>query len=102
MATDDNRQAAEFGNKLNTGVTAAIDAKKRYDAAHARVLAATALLEEKEHVTIVFVNEGHAMTVLIEPPSPTSPPGPARGTALSNDDYEAKVIANVHIRAADV
>jgi hypothetical protein len=102
MATDDNRQAAEFGNKLNIGVTAAIDAKKRYDAAHARVLTATALLEEKEHVTIVFVKEGHATTVLIEPPSPTSPPGPARGTALSNDDYEAKVIANVHIQAADV
>jgi hypothetical protein len=59
-------------------VTAAADVKKKYDAARARVLAATALLEEEQHVTVVFDEEACATAALIEPPSPTSLPTPAR------------------------
>jgi hypothetical protein len=51
--------------------------KKRYDAAHARVLTATTLLEEEQHVVVVLAKEARAMATLIEPPSPT-PLGPRR------------------------
>jgi hypothetical protein len=54
-------------------VIAATATKKWYDAARARVLTATMLLEEEEHMVAVLAKEAHAMTVLIEPPSPTPP-----------------------------
>jgi hypothetical protein len=76
--------------------------KKRYDAAHARVLTVTVLLEEEQCTTTILTEEAHSTVVLIEPPSPTPPPAPSGGAALSNDDYEAIVIANVHIQATGV
>jgi hypothetical protein len=78
-ATDDDRQAteaAEFRKKLDAMVIAA-DMKKRYNTARAWVLAATALLEEEEHVAAVLTVEAHAMATLIKTPSPTLPPPPA-------------------------
>jgi hypothetical protein len=48
MATDNTRQAngdTKFCKKLDAMVIAADDVKKRYDAARARVLVITALLE---------------------------------------------------------
>jgi hypothetical protein len=43
-----------------------------------------------------------AVDVKIEPPLPTPPPILAGHTALSDDDYEVAVIANIHVRAAGV
>jgi hypothetical protein len=65
MATDDDRQAVEaakFRKKLNTAAT-----KKRYDVAHARALATTALLEE-ERVAAIFTEETRTTAALIEHP----------------------------------
>jgi hypothetical protein len=39
---------------------------------------------------------------LIEPPSPTPPPGPAGRVAPLDDDYEAAIITNIQVQAADV
>jgi hypothetical protein len=39
---------------------------------------------------------------LIESLSPTSPPAPAGCAAPSDDDYEAAVIANIHVQAVRV
>jgi hypothetical protein len=58
-------------------VTVVADAKKKYDAARARVLAATALLEEEQRTAVVLVEEARVAVALIEPPSPT-PPQPRR------------------------
>jgi hypothetical protein len=57
-------------------VAAITDAKKKYDAARARVLATTALLEE-EHAVGILAEEACATVALIEPPSPM-PPRPCR------------------------
>jgi hypothetical protein len=65
MATDNDRQAVEatkFRKKLDTAA-----AKKRYDVAHARALAITALLEE-ERVAAIFTEETRTAVALIEPP----------------------------------
>jgi hypothetical protein len=81
MASDDTRQAteaAEFWQKLNAMVATTTYAKKMYDAARARVLAATALLEEEQHVAAALAEEAHTAAALIEPPSPTLPPSPCR------------------------
>jgi hypothetical protein len=89
MATDDDRQATEateFQKKLDAMV---IDAKKRYDVARARVLAATVLLEEEERAATVLIEEARATAVLIESPSPTPPPAPDGHTALSDDNDQA-------------
>jgi hypothetical protein len=105
MAADDARQAAEaakFRQKLDTMVAAAADAKK-YDAARAQVLATTALLEE-ERAAAALAEKARVAAALIEPPSPmpTPPPAPAGHAAPSDDDYEATVIANIHVQAVDV
>jgi hypothetical protein len=83
-------------------VIAATNAKKKYDATHARVLAATALLKQEEHAATALTEEAHAAASLIEPPSPTPPPAPVSCAALSDDDYEAAVISNIHVQAAGV
>jgi hypothetical protein len=77
-------------------------AKKKYNAAHARVLPTTALLEEEERVTIVLTEEAHATAALIEPPLPTPPLAPAGHAAPSDDDYEAVIIANIHVQTVAV
>jgi hypothetical protein len=104
MATDDDRQAAkaaEFQKKLNAMVAAtATDVKKRYNATRTRILAATVLLEEEEHMVGILAEEAHAMAALIEPPSPTPPSALAGRAASSDNDYEATIIANIHIQAA--
>jgi hypothetical protein len=82
-------------------VTAAIDAKKRYDAASA-FLSATTLLEEEERIAAVLVKEARVAAILIETPSPTSPLAPTGGAAPSDDDYEAAIIASIHVQAAGV
>jgi hypothetical protein len=96
MATEDAHQAAEFWQKLNAMVIAAADAKKKYAAAHARVLAATALLEE-ECAAAVLIEEARATVALIEPPSPTPPLAPAGRSAPSHDNYKAAIITNIHV-----
>jgi hypothetical protein len=103
MATDDAchaAKAAEFCKNLDALVAAAYNMKKSYDAACARVLAATPLLEEEQCAAAVLTEEAHTAAVLIEPPSPTQPSVPA--AAPSDDNYEATVIANVHVQATDV
>jgi hypothetical protein len=100
MATEDAHQAAEaaeFWQKLNAMVIAATDAKKKYAAAHARVLAATALLEEEECAAAVLIEEARAAVALIEPPSPTPPLAPAGRSAPSHDNYKAAIITNIHV-----
>jgi hypothetical protein len=81
---------------------ATADAKKKYDAASAWVLAAIALLEEEERMAAVLAEEAHATVALIEPPSPTPLPAPTGRTAPLDDTYEAAVITNIHVQAADV
>jgi hypothetical protein len=83
-------------------VAAVVDAKKRYDAARARVLTTTTLLEEEERVAAVLTEEGCTTAALIEPSSPTPPPVPVSGATPSDDDYEAAVITNVHVQAVGV
>jgi hypothetical protein len=39
---------------------------------------------------------------MIEPPSPTLTPTTTGRAARSDDDYEAIVIANIHVHATDV
>jgi hypothetical protein len=100
MASDDTRQAteaAEFWQKLNAMVATTTYAKKMYDAARARVLAATALLEEEQHVAAALAEEAHTAAALIEPPSPTLPPAPADHIAPLDNDYEAAIIDNIHV-----
>jgi methionyl-tRNA synthetase len=77
MAADDACQAteaAEFRQKLDAMVTTAVDVKKKYDAAHVWVLAATELLEEEQRMAATIAEEARAAAALIEPPSPTPPP----------------------------
>jgi hypothetical protein len=103
MATGDDCQAieaAEFRKKLDAMVTAA--AKKRYDATRTRVLTVTVLLEEKQHVVAVLVEEARTVVSLIEPPSPMLPLDPTGGAAPSDNDYEVVVIANVYVLATAV
>jgi hypothetical protein len=105
MAPDNDRQAVEateFRKKLDAMVATAIDVKQRYAAAHAQVLSTTALLEGEDRAPVILIEEAHATTTLIEPPSCASPPAPASRTALSDDDYEVAVIANIHIQAVGV
>jgi hypothetical protein len=100
MAIDDNRlatEATEFRKKLDAMVVAASDVKKRYDAARARVLAPTTLLEEEHCAAAILAKEVHVAVALIELPLPTPSLGPTGSTAPSDDDYEAVVIANVHV-----
>jgi hypothetical protein len=107
MASDDDTrapaEAAEFKRKLEAMVTAADTMKKKADAARARVLAAAALLEEEQQTAAALADEACAVVFLIEPPPPTSKtetgsPSLTPGTA----DYEAAVIANLHVQAFDV
>jgi hypothetical protein len=83
-------------------VATAAATKKQYATAHARVLTATALLEEEQRAAVILIEEAHAVVVLIEPPSPMPPPVPGSGTAPSDDDYEAAVITNAPVQVADV
>jgi hypothetical protein len=97
MATNDDRQvveAAKLQNKLDAMVTATV---KKYDAARAWVLTATALLEEEERMATILIEEARAVAALIEPPLPTPPPAPAGRAAPSDDDYDAAIIANIHV-----
>jgi hypothetical protein len=99
MATYDDRQAtkaSEFQKKLDVMVVAA-DVKKRYDATHARVLAATTLLEEEERAAAVLIEEACATAATIKPPSPMPPLGPVSCAAPLDNDYEVAVIANIHV-----
>jgi hypothetical protein len=100
MATDDDHQAtkaSEFQKKLDVMVAAA-DVKKRYDATHARVLAATTLLEEEEErAAAVLIEEACATAATIKPPSPTPPLAPVSCAAPLDNDYEVDVIANIHV-----
>jgi hypothetical protein len=107
MASDDDTrapaEAAEFKRKLEAMVTAADTVKKKADAARARVLAAAALLEEEQRTAAALADEACAVVFLIEPPPPTSKtetgsPSLTPGTA----NYEAAVIANLHVQAFDV
>jgi hypothetical protein len=105
MAPDNDRQAVEateFRKKLDAMVATTIDAKQRYATAHAQVLSTTALLEGEDRAPVILIEEAHATTTLIEPLSRASPPAPSSRTALSDDDYEVAVIANIHIQAVDV
>jgi hypothetical protein len=102
MATDDDHHGAKFRKKLDAMVAAATNVKKRYDATRTRVLAATALLEEEQCTVVILIEEAHVMVALIEPPSPTLPPAPIGGAALSDDDYEAIIITNIHVQAISV
>jgi hypothetical protein len=83
-------------------VTTMTDMKKRYDVGCGRVLATTALLEEEEHTATVLAKEARATAALIEPPLPMLPAVPTGPATSSNDDYEATVIANIHVQAASV
>jgi hypothetical protein len=99
MVADDAHQAAEaaeFWQKLDATVAATADAKK-YDTFHTRLLAITALLEEEDHVFAALAKEARAALALIEPPSPMLPLAPAGRVAPLDDDYEAAVIANIHV-----
>jgi hypothetical protein len=99
MAADDACQAAEFWQKLDAMVAVA-DTKKKYATARTRVLAATAHLEEEQHVAAALTKEARATVALIDPPLPTPPPAPTGHATPSNNDYEASVIANIHVQAA--
>jgi hypothetical protein len=101
MATADARQAAELRQKLDAMVAAAADVKE-YNAARARVLAATVLLEEEQRAATALAEEARAVAALIEPPSPMPPLAPTGRAAPLDDDYEAAVIANIHVQAAGV
>jgi hypothetical protein len=105
LATDDARQAAEaveFQQKLDTMVATTANAIKKYDATHTRVLATTTLLEEEKRAAAVLTEEAHAAVTLIKAPTPTPPQAPASHAAPSDDDYEAAVITNIHVKAASV
>jgi hypothetical protein len=108
MATDDDRQAAEateFQKKLDVMVVATAATKKRYDAAHTRVLAATVLLEEEQRTATVLIEEARAVAALIEPPSPMPPSTPTGCTALSDDDWlalENHFLGNHETRALNI
>jgi hypothetical protein len=81
-----------------------VAAAKKYDAASARALAGTMLLEE-EHATVILAEEVRTVVALVEPPSPTLPPPPpalAGHAAPSDDDYEATVITNINVQDAGV
>jgi hypothetical protein len=99
MASDDDTraavEAAEFKRKLEAMVTAAETVKKKVDAARARVLMAVALLVEEQWTA--------AAAIMIEPPLPTSKTETG-GPSLAPDttDYEAAVIANLHVQATGV
>jgi hypothetical protein len=97
MAIDDDCQAAEFRKKFDAMVAVTTDVKKRYDATYTWILAVTILLEEEQCMAVILAEEAHATAVLIKPPSPMSPSALAGGAILSDDDYEAVVIANVHV-----
>jgi hypothetical protein len=83
-------------------VAATVDVKKKYDATRARVLAATALLEEEERAATALAEEAYTAVALIEPPAPTAPLTPAGRAAPSDDDYEVVVIANIHVQAVSM
>jgi hypothetical protein len=102
MANDDARQAAmavEFQQKLNATVAVAV--KKKYDASRAQILAATVLLEEEQRAAAVLAEEDRATEALIEP-LPMLTPAPTGRATPSDDDYEAAVIANIHVEAIGV
>jgi hypothetical protein len=82
-------------------VVAAADVKKKYDVAYTQVLATTTFLEEQCAATIL-TGEACTAAAMIEPPSPTLTPTTAGRVARSDDDYEAIVIANIHVHATDV
>jgi hypothetical protein len=77
-------------------------AKKKYDATHVRVLAATTLSEEEQRATAVLAEEARATAALIEPPLPTPTPALVGRVAPSDDDYETAVITNIHVQAVGV
>jgi hypothetical protein len=83
-------------------IAAAADAKKKYDTADARVLAATTLLKEEQCAAAVLTREAHAAAALIEPPSPTLPLDLTSRAASSDDDYEAAIITNIHVQVIGV
>jgi hypothetical protein len=72
-------------------VAAAEDVRKKVAAAHTRVLAAAALNEA-----------ARAASQLIEVPSPPSTPAPSGSSSSNADDYEATIIANLHVQASGV
>jgi hypothetical protein len=107
MAFDDDTraavEAAEFKRKLEAMVTAAETVKKKADAARARVLLAVALLVEEQWTAAALADEARTAAIMIEPPLPTSKTETG-GPSLAPDttDYEAAVIANLHVQATGV
>jgi hypothetical protein len=80
-------------------VVATVDAKKKYDAACAWVLATTILLKEEQHTAVILIEEARISVAMIEPPSPTLTLAPTGRATRSDDDYEAAVITNIHVQA---
>jgi hypothetical protein len=105
MAQDDDRQVAEaieLRQKLEAMVAAAEDAKKKAAAARTCVLAAAALLEQEQRAAAQLDEAARAAVRLIEPPSPPSNTAPDNSSSSNPDDYEAAVIANLHLQASGV
>jgi hypothetical protein len=103
-SNDDTRAAAEATEfKRKAMVTIAESTKKKADAARARVLMAAALLEEGQRTAATLASEARAVAILIKPPPPTSKTetgGPSLAPETAN--YEAAVIANLHVQATGV
>jgi hypothetical protein len=53
-------------------------------------------------VAAVLAQVARIAMALIEPPSPTPPPGPAGRVAPLDDDYEAAIVTNIQVQVADV
>jgi hypothetical protein len=105
MAQDDDRQVAEateFRQKLEAMVAAAEDAKKKAAAARTHVLAAAALLEQVQRAVAQLDEAARAVVRLIKPPAPPSNPAPDNSSSSNPDNYEAVVIANLHLQASGV
>jgi hypothetical protein len=102
---DDDRQVAEaveFRQNLEAMVAAAEEAKKKAAAARTSVLAAAVLLEQEQRAATVLDEAAQAAVQLIEASAPPSTPAPDGSSSLTDDDYEAAIIANLHVQASSV
>jgi hypothetical protein len=105
MAQDDYQQVAEtteFRQKLEAMVAAAEDAKKKAVVARTPVLAAIVLLEQEQRAAAQLDAAARAAVRLIEPLAPPSNRVPDNSSSSNPDDYEAAVIANLHLQASGV
>jgi hypothetical protein len=83
-------------------VAAVEDAKKKAATTRTRVLAAAALLKQEHCVTAQLDGAARAVVRLIVQPAPPSNPVPNNSSSSNPDDYEAAVIANLHLQAFGV